>query len=247
MISGALGRAIEIVGLESSQNEVGRNHGSGNGAEFIGLTPLRLEEPNPNGAIKPPAITEALQSSASGTAEPGARIRVFLKATEEEGEIESFLGEGVADGSGKWGVKYLAQLPVGTSIGATQTNLDGGTSELAFAVSAADPLVCLVATGSAGNCGGGPVPANPAPAAPETTVAKKPKLKGNPTATFKFTSSISGSSFECKLDKKKFAKCRSPKTYKKLKPGKHVFKVRAVSPAGVADPTPAQKKFKVKE
>ena len=87
----------------------------------------------------------------------------------------------------------------------------------------------------------------PAPAPiPETTIAKKPKLKGSTTAKFKFTSSISGSSFECKLDKKKFAKCRSPKTYKKLKSGKHVFKVRAVSPAGLADPTPATKKFTVK-
>ena len=246
IISGALGRAIEIVGLESSENEVARNHGSGNGAEFIGLTPISPGDPGPNGAIKPPVIGEALQSTATGTALPGARIRVFRKSTDEEGELESFLGDDVAQGSGKWEVKYPAQLPVGTRVAVTQTNADGGTSEFGFAVSAADKLVCAVTAASGGSCGGGG-PGNPIPGVPDTKLAKKPKLKGGPTAKFKFTSSIAGSSFECKLDKKKFAKCRSPKTYKKLKPGKHVFKVRAVSPAGVADPTPAQKKFQVKE
>lgn len=33
--------------------------------------------------------------------------------------------------------------------------------------------------------------------------------------------------FECKLDGGKWAKCKSPTTYKKLKPGKHTFRVRA--------------------
>ena len=44
------------------------------------------------------------------------------------------------------------------------------------------------------------------------------------------------------LDKRKFAACRSPKTYKHLKPGKHRFRVRAVDGAGT-DPTPATRKF----
>jgi hypothetical protein len=60
----------------------------------------------------------------------------------------------------------------------------------------------------------------------------------------KLPSSESGSSFECKLDKKKFKPCRSPKKYKKLKPGKHLFQVRAKH-GGQTDPTPAKKKFKV--
>ena len=34
---------------------------------------------------------------------------------------------------------YSAQIPVGAVIAATQTNTEGGTSELAFATSAADP------------------------------------------------------------------------------------------------------------
>jgi hypothetical protein len=50
---------------------------------------------------------------------------------------------------------------------------------------------------------------------------------------------------ESKLDGKPFKSCRSPKTYKKLKSGKHVFKVRATDRAGNVDPTPAKRKFTV--
>jgi len=41
-----------------------------------------------------------------------------------------------------------------------------------------------------------------------------------------------------------FSACRSPKTYKQLKPGKHTFEVRAFNAAG-ADPTPAKKSFTI--
>jgi len=33
--------------------------------------------------------------------------------------------------------------------------------------------------------------------------------------------------FECRLDGAKWAGCKSPKTYKRLKVGKHTFRVRA--------------------
>lgn len=62
---------------------------------------------------------------------------------------------------------------------------------------------------------------------------------------FKFSSTEAGSAFQCKLDRKPFKPCASPKKYKKLKPGKHVFKVRAIDEAGNADPTPAKRSFKV--
>ncbi len=65
-------------------------------------------------------------------------------------------------------------------------------------------------------------------------------------ATFKFASGEPGSKFLCKLGKKKFKPCTSPKTYKKLKRGKHVFRVRARDRAGNVDPTPMVKRFKIK-
>ena len=247
-IFGSLGRAIEIVGIEASENEVGRNHGSGNGAEFIGLSPVDPGEAGPNGAIEPPAISSAAKTGAGGTAQPGALVRVFSKAADDPGELASFLGEATADGSGGWQLGYGA-LPGGTRIAATQTNTAGGTSELsATATTPPDPPVekpPIACPTSGSGCSGPPIVRR---VRPDTKITKAPKASStNTTAKFKFTSSIVGSSFECKLDKGKFKVCRSPKTYKKLKPGRHVFQVRAVSPSGTRDPTPATKKFTLKE
>jgi streptogramin lyase len=65
------------------------------------------------------------------------------------------------------------------------------------------------------------------------------------TATFTFTANEPGSSFECKLDKKAFTACESPRRVKRLKLGKHRFKVRAIDAAGNVDPSAAKDKFKV--
>jgi hypothetical protein len=243
LIVGSGGDAIEIVDLEGSQNEVARNRGFENSGLFIDL--LAFEpgtEPNgPNGGVKPPAILTAKQSGAAGSAQPGATVRVFRKASAEAGEIKSFLAETVADGSGNWKVAYPASIPGGTIVAATQTNTEGGTSELATATTAADP-----------SNGGNGEPKKPVGVCvclsshpPNTKILKGPKAKTlDATVKFKFSSNEKGSKFECKLDRQKFKPCKSPKTYKKLKPGKHVFKVRAVKGKDV-DPTPAKRKFKI--
>ena len=64
-------------------------------------------------------------------------------------------------------------------------------------------------------------------------------------ATFDFSSADGTATFECKLDKKRFKTCTSPKKVKRLKKGKHKFKVRAIDFVGNVDPTPAKDKFKV--
>lgn len=96
---------------------------------------------------------------------------------------------------------------------------------------------------------------------PNTKVGKAPKrvvkvVSGKAKVTFTFSSSIAGSTFQCRLvkapvgkaKKKKtpvgsFSSCRSPKVLK-LAPGKYRFAVRAVV-NGAADPTPAERAFKV--
>ena len=78
---------------------------------------------------------------------------------------------------------------------------------------------------------------------PQTVIGSK-KIKGT-TATFKFSSNEPGSTFQCKLDKRKFKTCSSPKKYKHLSPGKHKLKVKAVDKAGNIDATPAKKKFTI--
>jgi hypothetical protein len=83
-------------------------------------------------------------------------------------------------------------------------------------------------------------------AAPNTTLKKKPPRKSAiRKATFAFGSDQPGSRFECKLDRKAFKPCRSPLRLKGLKPGRHTFRVRAVGPTGIADPTPASFLWKV--
>jgi hypothetical protein len=85
-----------------------------------------------------------------------------------------------------------------------------------------------------------------APNQAPNTKLKSAKIKKH-KVTFKFSSNEAGSTFLCKLDKKKFAKCKSPKTYKNLKPGKHKFQVKARDKDGNVDPSPVVKKFKIKK
>lgn len=244
-ISGSAGPAIEIVDLEATQNEVARNIGSGNGGSFIDLVAANpgSEPEGPNDGIQPPAISSVTEAGLSGSARPGAKVRIFSKATGAPGEISSFLGQVVAGATGAWSFAYPAPQPAGAWLAASQTGVGGGTSELALAT----------------------VPA-PVPAAPSTTPAPPPIASGDTadrtppqtrigkgpaarthasTATFRFSASEPGSRFQCSLDRKSFRSCHSPRTYKRLQPGKHFFRVRAVDAAGNKDPTPAALRFQV--
>jgi CSLREA domain-containing protein len=236
-IEGSAGPAIEIfeqAGEPGSWTEITRNHGSGNGGPFIDLVA------GANEGIAPPSISTALQSSAGGTSLPNAKVRVFSKASAEPGELQGFLGETVADGSGNWKLTY--SVPAGTLITATQTNGAGSTSQLAAPVAVPADPGNSGGSGGGGNGGGGnSTDTTP----PKVTITKAPKPKSSKTtAKFKFKSNEPGSKFQCKLDKGKFKTCRSPKTYKKLKPGKHVFKVRATDKAGNVG-KPVKRKFTV--
>jgi streptogramin lyase len=95
---------------------------------------------------------------------------------------------------------------------------------------------------------------------PETQITKGPKKKvktktKRAKVRFRFKSPNAGATFECALTKLKkqkkgkpapkprFKPCRSPQTYR-VPVGKYRFQVRAVL-AGVADPTPAKRDFRV--
>lgn len=244
--------AISIVDFEGTFTEIARNLGSGNEGRFIRLLAAGAESVGPNGGIEPPVVTAAAKTEASGTAEPAALVRVFRKNSLEPGELGAFLGEATADGSGSWSVTYAA-LPGSTLVTATQTDTEGGTSELADpSATPADPTPPTPSGGGSSSGGGGKTVcllSSGCPArdltAPKVTITKAPKAKTtSTTAKFKFQSNEAGSKFQCKLDKGKFKTCRSPKTFKKLKPGKHVFKVRATDKAGNVS-KPAKRKFTI--
>ncbi|HYC80592.1 MAG TPA: hypothetical protein VEB65_02320 [Solirubrobacterales bacterium] len=76
------------------------------------------------------------------------------------------------------------------------------------------------------------------PAVPRTILLKRSVDPDKRTATFVFKSTAPGSRYRCKLDRRRYRSCRSPKTYRHLSGGHHVFRAVAVSAAGIADPTP---------
>ncbi len=93
-----------------------------------------------------------------------------------------------------------------------------------------------------------PVPTTPADVvAPQTSIKKGPKkVTKARKAKFKFASTEAGSTFQCKVDKGKWKACKATLKLKKLKPGKHVLKVRATDAAGNRDASPAKWKWRVK-
>jgi len=98
-----------------------------------------------------------------------------------------------------------------------------------------------------------PVPAKAPPAGPtgesrdstppQTSIHRHVLKRKRLLLVLDFASSEPNSTFRCKLDKRRFAKCPSSKRYKHLGSGNHTLKVFAVDPAGNADPSPAVAHF----
>jgi glucose/arabinose dehydrogenase len=117
---------------------------------------------------------------------------------------------------------------------------DGGNREHPITVSAGKAQYTATYTG-------GPPPPPPPPKTrpPATTLGKHPPKKTRATtARFTFRADAAGARFSCKLDGKRKTACRSPKAYKKLKPGKHTFKVWATAD-GKTDASPAKFSWKI--
>jgi hypothetical protein len=113
--------------------------------------------------------------------------------------------------------------------------------------------VSLVVANSGANCSdpNAPqaTPVTPSTDPPDTVMGAHPKArvktrKSKAKVKFTFSASIAGATFQCKLDKRPFVPCASPKSFK-VKPGGHRFSVRAVGPDGAVDPTPASFSFRV--
>lgn len=250
LLAGSGGDAIELSSLEKTRNEVARNRGFANGGLFIDLVAVDPNtEDGPNEGIEPPTFSAATETGAAGNAEAEATVRVFRKQGAAAGELESFLGEAVADGDGNWEVAYGSPIPAGTVVAATQTEF-GGTSELSTAMV---PGGGDAGGGGGASAGGGAGVSEDAGSIsggrrvrPQTRIDKAPEARSPHRAVrFVFRSNERGSVFLCRLDYKPFDLCRSPKRYKHLAPGRHLFQVRAVDRFGHIDPTPAKKKFTV--
>jgi hypothetical protein len=68
---------------------------------------------------------------------------------------------------------------------------------------------------------------------PVVAIRRHPPRRGHDrTPSFRFTSSVAQSSFNCKLDRRPWRPCHSPLTLRRVSLGSHVFRVRAISPSG---------------
>jgi Ca2+-binding RTX toxin-like protein len=82
--------------------------------------------------------------------------------------------------------------------------------------------------------------------APETVIDSGPSgTVSNGSATFAFSASEAGSTFECSLDPAPFSSCASPQSYSNLPNGDHTFKVLAIDKAGNTDASPASRTWTV--
>jgi len=86
----------------------------------------------------------------------------------------------------------------------------------------------------------------PAPAAlPQTTITKAPRARTHRRhALIRFESDTASARFECSVDGGDFSACSSPLSVR-LKRGRHTIAVRAVTPTGKVDGSPATAKFRI--
>jgi Ca2+-binding RTX toxin-like protein len=109
-----------------------------------------------------------------------------------------------------------------------------------------------------------PIPTPPPPAAtvkpkpvvrdrtaPRTKILARPRAvltttKARARAVFRFASSERGSSFRCKLDRKPYRVCVSPRIYL-LRRGRHTVRIFAIDSSGNADHTPALLSLRVRQ
>jgi glucose/arabinose dehydrogenase len=84
-----------------------------------------------------------------------------------------------------------------------------------------------------------PGPSPSPPVAPRSRLLKHPPKRTRASgARFVFGADQADAHFECRLDRAPFKPCRSPRRYRRLAPGRHLVRIRAVGAAGTVERSP---------
>lgn len=231
--------------------DVTRLVSSGNSAELdLGPAAPELKGTTPG------SPGESTQPAIVGKAQPGSLIKIYPTA--------SCSGEPVATGTAEQLEAPGIQVSVGTgetrSFWAT-AEAEGFTSLCSNPVSYSQQSLQLPQepppAGGGGTSGGGGGPGvSTLPKGPDGKVYVAPvtKITFGPAAktrsaspVFRFTDATGqvGTRFTCKVDRGRWRSCGSPVRLKRLKPGRHVFRVNAVNAIGTPAARPVSRAFKV--
>jgi hypothetical protein len=183
------------------------------------------------GASAPPPDTTApdttISSGPSATTSDNTPTFAFT-ASESGSTFQCQLDSGAwASCTSPWTTATLPDGPHSVSVRATDAagNTDATPATRAFTVDTTPPADTT---------------------APNTTIGSGPTGPTNDaTPTFAFTSSESGSTFQCRVDSGSWGSCTSPWTTTALADGAHSVSVRAADVAGNTDASPATRSFTV--
>jgi hypothetical protein len=189
-------------------------------ATASGVAKLQLPETNTAG----PAAELAVVSGAGQTAAAGAPFGepLVVKVSDEHGNpVPNAPVSFSAPGSGPSGA---------FTVPAAQTGADGRAGSGTITANAS--LGDWTATAASGPLSATAGFSNVDRRAPVAEITKAPKAKTTKKrVTIAFRADEPGSTFECRLDGAKTKSCSSPAKVR-VKPGKHVFEVRATDAAG---------------
>jgi hypothetical protein len=174
-------------------------------------------------------------------------------------------GEPVATGTTEELEEGIALTVAGGSITHFRATAEAGgfisSCSAALAYRQVDPEPPSEEEEEGGGGGGGGISVSPAPGSsskqpgplskyqtPKTRITFGPAFKTrqrHPVFRFADATGQAGTGFLCKLDRHGWKPCRSPDRLGKLKRGKHVFEVKGINAAGVAEPRPTKRSFKL--
>jgi YVTN family beta-propeller protein len=166
--------------------------------------------------------TTALAASSDPTLRAGPlslRLTATLSGADPTGQVTFLEGSspiGSADLQGGRAILTPADLPAGSHeitarYGGDANNRESTSAPLTLVIEEPAPKVTLTYS-----------PNHP----------HSPNPKGGPRYAFRFADEAPGVTFYCRLDKASFKPCHSPKVYRHLKRGRHVFKIKSVDAAG---------------